>query len=326
MAQDQEGKLKTKLGGEFEGSVAAKISEFGGLLTREAAIRLLCKQNGIETEERLSLSQAPSAKLPFSFKAKVDRIFPVQEYANGSDRSVRLHLSDGEWEATLVLWNEQAALAEGEIAAGDTVECRGAYFRGGEIWVGRNGSITKVAGSRPSKVSELAEGICNVEGEVREAEPDYEYIDKKSGEARKLSSFQLCSGGQCRRVVVWPSNGRNGAPRVHEGDLLLLEGVSFRNGELHFNTYSRMVKRKAAREKGGKLLRASVEGAEAIFKIGENEFRLPLESALRLLGLLSVPDGVSPETVFAIKAQDCCGKDVKYRLDDGGSLAWLSFK
>ncbi len=326
MAQDQEGKLKGKLGGEFEGSVAAKISEFGGLLTRDAAIRLLCKQNGIETEERLSLSQAPAAKLPFSFRAAVGRIFPVQEYANGADRSVRLHLSDGEWEATLVLWNEQVALSEGEIAAGDTIECRGAYFRGGEIWVGRNGSITKVAGSRPSKVSELTAGMCNVEGEVRESEPDYEYIDKKSGEERKLSSFQLCSGGQCRRVVVWPSPGGKGPPRAHEGDLLLLEGVSFRNGELHFNAYSRMVKRKAAREKSGKLLRASVEGDEAVLEIGAGVFRLPLPVALRLLGLPSVPEGVSPGTIFAIKAQDCQGKDAKYRLDDGGDLAWLSFR
>jgi hypothetical protein len=320
---DTEQLLKEKLGAGFDGAIAARIGEFGGLLSRAAAVRLLCKQNGIDVEETLPLSKAASAHLPFTFRAKVSRIFPLQTYPNRRDRSVRLHLSDGSWEATLVLWNEQADLVEGHVSSGDTIECHGAYARGGEIWVGRNGSITTVEAGPIMKIEGLTAGACNVEGEVGEVEPDYAYVDKKSGQERKLSSFQLCSGRHCRRVVVWPGDASSAPFRAEQGDVLLLENVVFKNNEIHFNSYSRMVRKKSAQEKEGVLASAHVEGGEAVLTLGGKAFRLPLDDALRLLGVLSIPEGVSPETLFWIKSSEACGKMVKYSLEEN-RLAWLS--
>ena len=324
MAVSPEELLRKRLGQDFEQAVSGKISEFGGLLTRAAAVRLLCKQNGIETEEMISISQAAAAKLPFSFQAHVDRIFPLQAYANGSGRSVRLHLSDAGWEATLVLWNEQTALVEGEVSSGDGIECKGAYFRGGEIWVGKNGTVKRVSSNSPIPIGKLTAGICNVEGEAREVEPDYRYLDKKSGEERKLSSFYLCNGEHCRRVVVWPSPG-NEPPRVHPGDVLLLENVAFRGNELHFGSYSRMVRKKSSQEHAGLLSSASVDGESAVFEIGGCMFRLPLDDALGLLGVSAIPEGVSPKTMFLIKAQDATGRNVGYSLKDG-RISWLALR
>ena len=323
MAATPEEMLKEKLGDEFERKISGKISEFGGLLTRAAAVRLLCRQNGIAADEEIPLSQAKAARLPFVFRAMVDRIYPLQAHANGSGRSVRLHLSDGEEQATLVLWNEQAALVEGEIGSGDRIECRGAYFRGGEIWVGRNGSVKKLASAGRTPIAKLAAGLCNVEGEVGEVEPDYAYLDKKSGEERKLSSFHLCCDGHCSRVVVWPSPGRGKGPAVSAGDRLLLENVVFRNGELHFNSYSRMVVEKSAQERAGLLDRASVEGGESVLQIGGAAFRLPVQDALAMLGIGSVPGGVEGKTMFLVRVQDAIGKKAKYRLGPDGKLAWL---
>jgi len=324
MAATPEEMLKEKLGDELEGKIAAKISEFGGLLTRAAAVRLLCKENGIETEEKLSLSQSASAKLPFSFQAKVERVFPVQAYANGSDRSVRLHISDNSWEATLVLWNEQAKLTGGEISVGDEMECRGAYFRSGEIWVGKNGSVKKISGAAPMLIANLTEGICNVEGDVGEVEPDHEYADRKTGEKKVLSSFQLCNGLDCRRVLLWHSKAAGEQPKVYVGDGLFLENVTFRNGEIHFNSYSRMVVRKSSQEKTGVLEKASADGDFAEFEIGGERFRLSMKEALLLLGVASVPEGVGAETLFSIKAQGFVGKNAVYRIE-GGKLAGISF-
>ncbi len=81
MADEFAGKLKKKLGEKFEGEISREIADFGGLLTRHAAVLLLFKENVIDVERKIALSQASSERLPFSFEARVIRIFPVQTYA-----------------------------------------------------------------------------------------------------------------------------------------------------------------------------------------------------------------------------------------------------
>jgi hypothetical protein len=317
-----EEKLKDELGDGFEDKIAERISEFGGLLSRGAAVRLLCKEHGIDVERKLTLREAEGSPLPFSFTAKIDRIYPVQSYPGRPDRSVRLHLSDSSGPATLVLWNEQAALVEGELSIGDTISCAGAYFRSGEMALSRGGKIAKTLRAPIIRVSKLTAGVCNIEGEVRALEPDYPYIDRKSGEEKTLSSFQFCEGNDCRRVVIWSSP--EGTPVPEPGDHLLLENVLFRNGELHFNSSSRMVKKISASEKSGKLEKITPRGELAVFSIGGTAFALPMGEALAMLGIRAVPDGVSPNTLLLIKSQELLGRNLKYRLADG-QLSWLSF-
>jgi hypothetical protein len=123
-------------------------------------------------------------------------------------------------------------------------------------------------------------------------------------------------------VVVWPQ-GREKGPEASVGDRLLLENVVFRNGELHFNSYSRMVVVKSAREKAGILDRAFVEGDESVLEIGGASFRLPVQDALAMLGIGSVPDGVGSKTMFLVRVQGAVGREAKYRLGQDGKLAWL---
>lgn len=382
MADELEEKLQGLLGDGYEGRLAAKISEFGGLLTRRAAVRLLCKELGVDVERRIALSAAGGEQLPFSFAARVDRIFPAQKFASG-EKCVRLHVSDQSGGATLVLWNAQAALVEhgsqtgdggqagtgtgaggadllggakqelvahqrqrtaqaNGISMGDEIECRGAYVRSGEIHLGREGGMVAAKKFPATQVGKLTAGVCNVEGIVGELEPDYHYVDKKTGGKKKMSSFQLCeeppdrdagrdagAGGRehagapgvaCRRVVVWSSP--EGTPAVEQGDALLLENVQFKSGEIHFNSFSRMVKKTSADELSGKVESVAVEGGAAVFAIGKSEFRLPLADALVLLGMAKVPQGVLPSTLLSIKAQSCIGRRAIYHLENG-KLAWL---
>ena len=315
--------LSEKLGSAFEAELEGKISEFGGLLTRRAALMLLCSQNGISVEKKAKLGALPAGGMPFSFSARVERIFPVQSYQTGTDRSVRLHLEDGGEKATLVLWNEQVRFAEEELCAGDEIACSGAYLRGSEIQVGRSGSLKRVSGSAPLKVPQLTAGICSVEGTVGEVEPDYVYVDKKTGQEKSLSSFLLCEGRACRRVVAW--SFPQGAQKPSEGDVLRLESVVFKNGELHLNASSRMVRKSSSNDKeaffGGVFADA---GGKAVFEIGGEKYALPVEEALLLLGIRSVPEGVSPATLLSIKSQQAAGKKAKFTLREG-RLCAISF-
>lgn len=322
MADELEEKLQRKLAEKYEERVAGKISDFGGLLTRRAAIRLLCKENGIDTERKIHLAEAASETLPFSFSGRVDRIFPVQSFASG-EKCVRLHLSDRSGGGTLVLWNSQSSLVEGTVSTGDELECKGAYSRSGEIHLGREGTITVAKKSLLTPIGKLTAGACSTEGAVLEVEPDYHYLDKKTGGEKKMSSFQLCQGDDCRRVILW--SAPEGTPNVEEGDSLLLENVTFKNGELHFNSFSRMVRKVSAREKSGKVESAEIVEEEALFRIGKSEFRMSVLDALALLGIRTVPQGVQPSTMLSIRLQTVVGKKAHYREEDG-KLTWLLLK
>ena len=324
MADELEEKLQGKLGEKYEQCLEGKIAEFGHLLTRRAAIRLLCKENGIDTEKKIVLSASATESLPFSFSGKVDRIFPVQTFASG-ERCVRLHLSDELGQGTLVLWGPQTSLVEGGISIGDEVECKGAYFRSGEIHLGREGKITHAKKYPVTAVGKLTAGLCNTEGEVREVFLDYEYTDKKTGGEKKMASFLLCDKESegCRRVVVW--SAPEGTPKPAEGDTLLLENVVFKNGEVHFNSFSRMVRKISAEEKSGKLGQVGVSGGKVTFEIGKESFSCSIDEALSLLGIKKVPEGVEPSTILAIKSAGLEGKMARYRLSEG-KICWLALQ
>ncbi|MFA6329007.1 MAG: hypothetical protein WCY41_06205 [Candidatus Micrarchaeia archaeon] len=323
--ESPEQRLSLLLGGALEQKVKEKIDSFGGLLSREAAVIILCQENGISAERKLPLSEARASMLPFSFSARVDRIFPVQQFPGGSFRTVRLHISDQSGEATLVLWNEQAKLAEGGIFAGDAIECSGAYARAGEISIGRGGGISRAGNGTALAVAGLKAGLCNVRGIVEKAESLRAYRDRKTGAEKSMLQFSICSGGKCCRAVWWSPPGD--APQLREGAEVVLEGASFRDGELHLNSFSRIVAGSGpgASGKAGKFLGAAVDGNEAILSIGAEKFRMPIGNALPILGVQAVPRGVAVATLLSIKARALEGKEAHY-FSEGNSLASLKFE
>lgn len=316
--RELEEKLREKLGENLEAQIKGEIANFGGLLTRQAAIVLLCKKNGINIEKRIRLSEASSMSLPFSFEAKVDRVFPMQFYSGKTDRSVRLHISDESGSATLVAWNELAdAVEKGEICAGDRIECSGAYFRFGEITLGKEGKMRKLESAKIPSLESLPEGICNVEGEVREIEPDYRYIDRKSGKEKAFRSFILQQKpGIFKRVVAWQMQS---LPQILPGDWIFLENVLHKNGELHFNSYSRAILRK--KEKEALVEKIEVGKEQSLFFIGGKKYEAKNDEAMRLLGIQGLA-GVSDKAVIEIKARQLIGKKARYR-EEGGKLASL---
>ncbi|MFA6907407.1 MAG: hypothetical protein WC263_01110 [Candidatus Micrarchaeia archaeon] len=323
MEQSAEHRLAALLGGSLEGKVKEKADSFGGLLTRGAAVQLLCQENGISTERKLLLSEALASLLPFSFSARVERVFPAQQFPGGTMRTVRLHVSDKSGQATIVLWNEQARIAEGGIFAGDTVECSGAYFRAGEIAISRNGAVSRAAGGAELDVAGLREGLCNVRGSVGEAGGMRTYRDRKTGAEKRMLAFTICSGGKCCRAVWW--SPPEGAPRLQAGAQVVLEGASFREGEIHLNGFSRVVSQGAPGGKAGGFSGISIEGPDAVVAIGNEKFRMPIHGALALFRLHAVPPGVDAATLLSIKSRSLEGKSARY-FSEGGSLASVEFE
>ena len=317
-------KLREKFGAGLEEEISGQIASFGGLLTRHAAVLLLCRKNGVDIERKIPLSQAPSMRLPFSFEAKIVQIFPAQSYAGRSSRSVRVHLSDGSTEATLVLWNEQVREIEsGGMHAGDCILCSGAYTRSDEITLARGGSVQKLKSAPVSQLSSLAVGICSIEGTVEKIEPDHEYADRKTGEKKTLSSFVISGApGLGVRVVAWskPQGMKNLVP----GDQLLLENVVFKNSELHFNSQSRMTLLNGKVGETAIVEKIEVGENDTLFVLDGREFRVKNGDAARLIGLPQILPGVSARTVIGIKAQELAGKKAGFCVEDG-KLRSLSF-
>ncbi|MEM4348377.1 MAG: hypothetical protein QXN37_02300 [Candidatus Anstonellaceae archaeon] len=318
---DIEALLQQHLGKKTEEAIRHKIEEFGGLLTREAAIRLLCKQHGIYIQNPIKLADASKTILPFSFRAKVRRIFPVQYY-NDKDYSVRIHVYDHTAEAIVILWNEQAKIAF-ELCQNDEVEGKEAYFRNGEIWIGKTGFLRLLQPAPRMQVEELTAGVCTVEGRVGEIEPDYFYVDKKTGKERKMSSFQLCGRQQCRRVVIWIDDFDYSSYGLSVGDFVVLDGVIFKSGEIHFNSKSRLIKN--AKREEGRVKSVYVEGQECILEIENKRFKISLPQALQIFGIMQVPQGVSPQTLIQIKGKAMQGRQVLYTAKEE-RLIWIGEK
>ncbi len=317
-----EQKLSQLLGNALEQAVKEKISSFGGLLAREAAVQLLCLENGISTEKKMLLSEARATMLPFSFSARVDRVFPIQQFPGGTMRTVRLHISDKSGEATLVLWNEQAKIAEGGIFAGDEIECSGAYVRAGEISIGRNGGIARAGKSRMPDIASLKEGLCNVQGTVEKVEGARSYTDRRSGEKKQMLPFTLCSGGKCCRAVWWSPPAE--APQLREGMEVVLEGATFREGELHLNSFSHVSAQGAPGGLAGTFKGISFEGDDAVIEISGEKFRSSIADALLLFRLFPA-GGVLPQTLLSIKAAALAGRTVAYS-SDGNKISSLELE
>jgi hypothetical protein len=325
MEPSAEQKLASLIGNVLEAKVKEKADSFGCLLSREAAILLLCQENGISTEKKLLLSEVRAAMLPFSFSARVDRIFPVQQFPGGTMRTVRLHISDKSGEATLVLWNEQAKLAEGDILAGESIGCTGAYVRDGEISIGRNGSIVREGQRKAAPVAELTDGVCNVEGVVEKVKGAHAYLDRKTGGEKTMHSFSICNEAKCVRVVAWSLP--DGAHLPKQGESVVLENAVFKNGELHLNAFSRIMPKSGpgAGWLAGKFMGATIDGNGAVIALGTEKFRMPLTIALALFNIRAVPCGVGAATLLSIKSSALEGMWAHY-FSEGGNLTALQFE
>jgi len=294
--------------------VKERIEKYGGLITGDVALFLLAKENNLIEEKVIPISSIQQWMRSIIIAAKVECVFPTCYFEKDGKkkRSCRLLLSDESGEITLVLWNDLVALAEGEIWTGDEIEVRGGYLKDGELHVGFGGTVTVVKTSPPTPIGELKAGTHNVAGKIAEVFLDYFYI--KNGKEEVMSSFLLSDETGEARVAVWKEPERVKA--LGEGDEVKLEGVVYRNNELHVNSSSRIVITKKAQEN---VLRGKIEGIEKEEKgisVVIDGKRIAFDDALSLkvLGINELPPDVPLKTVLEIKMKHLLEKEMAVQV------------
>ena len=229
----------------------------------------MCMGMGVFAEEKVPLSSAKNSRSQFSFAAKITRVFPLQQFEGSRDRSLRVFVSEGGASATVVLWNEQADRFFGEISLLDRVEFRGAQFKSGEIWIGRQGAISVLEKFPITQLPSLKEGPASVRGVA------YGVEQGPKGYPGSAFSFSIEGDGASAKVVAWSEKG-NGPSPPSQGSLVLLENAFFSKGTLHLSGVSRLVLLGKKNERGGEISSISLQGGDAVFFIGGENFRAPI--------------------------------------------------
>ncbi|HNT60669.1 MAG TPA: hypothetical protein PKJ97_01690, partial [Candidatus Bilamarchaeaceae archaeon] len=216
---------------EAEKRVGAKISSFSGLLTREAAAKLIAAEEGLIQEEFSPIGSLGKDAPSVSVRGKVARIFPMQEYRTGK-RSRSFVLRDETGEIEVKLWNEDADSVRG-FHLGDRLSLRNAYSRGGVLNIGYRGKVELEEREAVLGPSTLREGTVSCMGEVSS-------ISGMGGS--DYFSFAITDGQKEAQVSIThiPTRGE----RVAVGDTVLLEGAEWGGKELKMGEHSRLLVKK----------------------------------------------------------------------------------
>lgn len=299
---------------EIDEMAKERIEKYGDLISRDIALFLLAKENNLIEEKAIPISSAQQWMRSIMITAKVACVFPICYFEKDGKkgRSCRLLLSDKSGEITLVLWNDLVSLVEEKIWTGDEIEVRGGYLKDGELHVGFGGTVTVLKSSPPTPIGKLKPGTHNVAGKIAEVFLDYFYM--KNGKEEIMSSFLLSDGDDEMRVAVWKEPERVKALR--QGDEVKLEGVVYRNNELHANSSSRIIVAKRTEEN---VLRGKIEE----IKQGEKGISIVMDGkritfddslSLKVLGINELPPDVPLKTVFGIKAKYLLEKEMAVKV------------
>lgn len=224
---------------ELEEKIAEKQKEYADLLTREGALYIIAKDEGVIGEvvkKDCLVRDLQEGMRGVRMKLKVKKIYPARSFEkNGRKGSVcRVHAQDDdENEITLVLWNEDAMLAEnGELEAGDSIEVHSAMVKDGEVQAaGKNGLHVKKL-RVPQKISELKDKNAFDLALVRvlEAYGVKEYEQK--GVKKRMVSMLASDESGTTRIIFW-ENSVSEAEKLSAGDVVKIENGFFKNGEIH---------------------------------------------------------------------------------------------
>ncbi|MFH1285859.1 MAG: OB-fold nucleic acid binding domain-containing protein [Candidatus Micrarchaeota archaeon] len=335
-----ESKLLQKFSSEELGKkIAEKQEQFANLLTREGALLVLARETGVlaeKTENReYKLSELTTQINNIKTTARILRIFPVYTYErNGKQgKTCRALLAEPENEVpvlSLVLWNNDASLLEnGTIEKGDLIQLDGAYTKGGELHLAFDGKLRVMKAKSAHKIKDLEDGPLDIAGRV------YEVFEQKTfkrgnGSEGKLASCSIFDETGKIRVVFWGEHAELVKTLVI-GDYLKIEDAICRNSEIQLNARSRVIvnpRTSATLTKISDLkesMRAEIQGK--IKKVEQNaeELRAVVsdgaevtasarsETALALLGLKKLPEGVKLETLLALKKDALLKSEVRLR-------------
>jgi hypothetical protein len=238
---DQEAELLKALGKDGLGqAIDAKVSSFHGLLTRDAALRLIAKEKGLIRENECTLAGIPKGATEVSFSATVRKIWPVAVYPSGK-RSRVVEVADNESVRPFVLWNGDVEMAKG-LRTRDRITARGAYEKGGELHLGQGGTLEISQKAAFAQLGSLEEGQeAHVRGVITAVEGPGSFVS--GGRALKGFAFTISDGTDERRCVM--REGLDRAAKIMLGDEVIIEDGRVVGGSIDISAGRLLVKRKS---------------------------------------------------------------------------------
>ena len=280
---------------EAERKIDAKISSFSGLLTKEAAAKLIAAEEGLLKDRVTHISEIKDGSRDVNIRGKIKRIFPMNEYRTGK-RSRSFILKDETGEMEVKLWNEDAdSLASHHL--GDTVKISNGYIREKILNIGYKGKVELEGREELLTPSSLKEGILSCRGRVSQ-------VGGMNGDE---FLFSISDGEKEARVCITHVPGRG--ERIAIGDTVILEGAECDGERLFLGEHSRMlVKKNSPDIFRGELGDFTVEKEGSKIRVGGEEFLVSPGELVRFLKLEGLKKDIDLPTVARMKLTELKGK------------------
>lgn len=288
--------LSEKLGKEeSEKRIDAKIASFSGLLTKEAAAKLIAAEEGLLKEEFVPISSIAKSAQNVSVLGKVKKMFPLQQYRTGK-RSRSFILKDETGELEVKLWNEDADSLS-TFHLGDRVKVRNAYSREGILNIGYRGKVELEEREVVLTPSTLKEGAVSCSGKASA-------IGGAKGESFR---FTISDGEKEAEVEI--AHLPNRGEKISTGDTVLIEGAEWDGKKLTMGEHSRLLLKKNSPN----IFRGELESSEigkegATLRVGGTEFFARMEALVKFLKLEGLKEDIDLPAVAGLKLSGMKGK------------------
>lgn len=303
--------LEGKMGKEeTEAKINERIEGFHGLLTKEAAAKLIASEMGLVERQEMKISELKEGMGEVDLEGRIEEVGKMRSFASGAVlRAVTV--SDGSGEIQVNFWGEEAKKA-GKMHVLDTLEIRKGYVKMGRVNIGYK-SAYRV--SKGAEVIPVGEVDGKEPGERFNAMGKVEQIDGMEGD-----SFMFAIGDKGKSIPVSLVNAPSKGEHLQVGDSVLLEGVEYSGGRILVEGRARMLLRKNR----DNIFRGKLDGirqeGEGIFIIaGGEKFATGKEGLARFLKLGELRDDISLDALIEMKLPDIRGKDIfiVFREKDG---------
>jgi hypothetical protein len=305
--------LNEKLGAEEAGTrIKERIGEFHGLLTKEAAAKLIASELGLIEHEFTKVSELVEGMGSVDLEGEILEIGPLRSFPSGAVLRM-LVVSDGSGGASVNFWGDDAKKAGG-MHLGDMLEIKKGYVKMGKVNVGYKATYSIVKQAEVVPVSDAKEG------------EKFMCMGKVDGIKGKIgNAFVFSLEGVPVSVVNNPSKGEH----LQVGDSVLLEGVTLRsagreadssrsgvageyNGaEILVEGRARMLLKKNREN----IFRGKLEGIEwvgerAVIAAGGEKFFAEKHALIKFLKLKDLNEDIDMHMVARMKLPEMSGKDV----------------
>lgn len=244
---------------QLDDAVRKKQDQFAGLLTDEAALRVLAHESGFALPPNEAVFAPLSTAQAGQLTSACVRVFAVYaskrfENAERSGRLCKIRVADSTASADLVLWNSDVGLVA-SIGRNDVLLLKDVLCRQQsplELHSRLSSEITVVdesafpsAASLPKatvvqcRLSELSEGTeADVVARIVEKTPMRQF--QRQNKTGFLSKLKISDGSATLFAACWDENA-HAAQALVVGDAVKIEGAVLKNGEISVSWFGRLI-------------------------------------------------------------------------------------